>query len=206
MPANFDVPTRVSMFARLKNNEDQAWSRFVQRYGPMINMWCTRRSLTPSESADITQDVLVKLVTIMRDSRYDPAKGSFRCWLKAVTCNAMRDVMRTWSRPGYSSGDPVGLAQLDTMEDPHALAEIEEYIDAEYREMALREAERRVKQRVRGFTWRAYEITAVEQRAAREAAEELNMKIAEVYVAKSRVIKMLREEILCVESSLDRDP
>ena len=44
-------------------------------------------------------------------------------------------------------------------------------------------------------TWQAFWKTAVEQKAAREAAAELNTSIAAVYMAKSRVLRRLREEL-----------
>ena len=194
MAVDFDIPTRISMFVRLRNNQEQAWQEFVQQYGPMIAAWGLRCSLNETEAADLTQSVLLKLVQVMRQSKYDPAKGSFRCWLKTVTNNAVRDLMRTWNRPGRGSG---GSAQklLQSLEDPRALASLSECIDARYQHWLLKEAERRVKDRVRDFTWKAYEMTAVEQRKPADVAQRLNLSVSEVYVAKSRVIKMLKEEV-----------
>lgn len=200
MAVNFDVPTRPSMFIHLRDDEGKAWGRFVEEYGPMIAAWCLRQNLTEAESADVTQNVLIKLVSVMRESRYDPKQGSFRSWLKTVTNNAVRDVMRTWSKPGGGTGDSVVHSRLLMLEDPKALKALDECIDTEYQRIVLREAERRVRSRVRDFTWRAYEITAVEQRSAQDASDELGLRVSEVYVAKSRVIKMLREEIEQQES------
>ena len=107
MSVNFEVETRMSMFVRLGDEREQeAWAEFVRNYGPMIAAWCFRQGLGESEAADVTQTVLVKLVGVMRDSRYDPAKGSFRSWLKTVTNNAVRDVMRTWKKPGRTKLAP----------------------------------------------------------------------------------------------------
>lgn len=195
MSVNFDVPTRVSIFVRLQENEEQAWNHFVQQYGPMIAAWCLRHSLDESEAADVTQTVLVKLVQVMRESRYDPAKGSFRSWLKSVTNNAVRDLMRTWSRPGKSSSDLVDRRYLQSLEDPRALEDLNRCVDTEYQQMLMREAERRVRDRVRDFTWQAFEMTAIQQRSPQEASKILNLSVAEVYVAKCRVTKMLQEEI-----------
>ena len=202
MSVNFDVPTRMSMFGHLQNNEEQAWSEFVRQYGPMIATWCMRYSLDENETADVTQTVLIKLVQVMRESRYDPDKGSFRGWLKTVTNNAVRDVIRTWNKPGRGSGDTQHLDRLRALEDPAALEALDQCVDEEYRRILLREAERRVRERVQDFTWRAFEITALEQRSAKEASEELKMQVAEVYVAKSRVIKMLNEEVARQEEEL----
>ena len=55
--------------------------------------------------------------------------------------------------------------------------------------------ESRVKLRVQPHTWQAYALTAKEQKKPAEAAEEVGMPVSEVYVARSRVIKMLRQEV-----------
>ena len=53
--------------------------------------------------------------------------------------------------------------------------------------------------RVQSRTWKAYQLTAVEERPAAQVARDLQMRISEVYVAKSRVMKMLRETIIRLE-------
>ncbi|MCD0457893.1 RNA polymerase sigma factor [Roseiconus lacunae] len=195
MAVNFDVPTRPSMFIHLRDGENDAWSTFVSEYGPMIASWCLRYGLTEAETADVTQNVLIKLVQVMRQSRYDPKQGSFRGWLKTVTNNAVKDVMRTWDKPGKGTGDTVVHAKLSLMEDPKSMDALNDCIDQEYKNIVLNEAKRRVRERVKDFTWRAYEMTAIQQKTPQEASAELGLKVGEVYVAKSRVIKMLREEI-----------
>ena len=44
-------------------------------------------------------------------------------------------------------------------------------------------------------TWQAFWKTAVEQKTAPHAAEELGISVAAVYMAKSRVLRRLREEL-----------
>lgn len=200
MTVNFDVPTRVSMFVRLRDNQEQAWQEFVQRYGPMIAAWGLRHSLDEAEAADLTQSVLLKLVQVMRKSKFDPDKGSFRSWLKTVTNNAVRDLQRTWNRPGRGSGAPTQDLLL-SLEDPKAFERLNQCIDAQYERWVLQEAEQLVQKRVRDFTWKAYEMTAIQQLSPAEVAKSLNMSVSEVYVAKSRVIKLLKEEVARWEQS-----
>ena len=44
-------------------------------------------------------------------------------------------------------------------------------------------------------TWRAFWMTAVEGRPAPEVAAELGLSVGAVYIAKSRVLARLREQI-----------
>ena len=52
----------------------------------------------------------------------------------------------------------------------------------------------RVREQVEPRTWEAYWLTAHEGLSAKEAATRLGMSVAAVYMAKSRVGRMLREE------------
>jgi RNA polymerase sigma-70 factor (ECF subfamily) len=188
--------TSETLLLRLRDADDtEAWREFVDRYAPKIYSWCLRYRLQESDASDVTQNVLCKLVGAMRTFKYDPAKGSFRGWLKTVTANAVRDLMRAWDRQVQGAGDTQVLQHLASIQDPRALAELRNMIESEYEMELLREAEQRVRLRVKPHTWEAYRLTAVEQIPSPEAARQLNMPVAEVYVAKSRVIKLLRGEV-----------
>jgi RNA polymerase sigma-70 factor (ECF subfamily) len=53
--------------------------------------------------------------------------------------------------------------------------------------------------RVAPQTWQAFWLTALEGLSGAEAATRIPMQVAQVYVAKRRVEKMLREEIAKLE-------
>ena len=44
-------------------------------------------------------------------------------------------------------------------------------------------------------TWQAFWLTGVDGKAAKEVAQDLGMTLAAVYLAKSRVMKRLKEQI-----------
>ena len=43
-----------------------AWNEFVERYQPMIRAWCLRWGSQPSDADDVAQQVLLKLLTAMK--------------------------------------------------------------------------------------------------------------------------------------------
>jgi RNA polymerase sigma-70 factor (ECF subfamily) len=51
-------------------------------------------------------------------------------------------------------------------------------------------------------TWEAFRLTALEGRSGAEAAAELGMTVAAVFKAKSRVLKMLQDEVRQLEGSV----
>ena len=133
----------------------------------------------------------MKLVSAMQAFDYDPNRGSFRGWLKTVTSNAVRDLIRKKSSKVLTGeGAETWLNQLA---DEAAIASLAEKIEAGYREEMLAEAESRAQLRVKPETWEAYHLVTKQGMSSNEVAQQLGVKVADVYVAKSRVIKMLRE-------------
>lgn len=197
-----DTSTSVTLLLRVRKTEDQeAWTRFVERYGPQILAWCRRCHLQDSDAADVAQEVLIRLVRAMGSFAYEPGRGSFRGWLKTVTHNAVRDLVNDCRRHGRGAGDTHALQTLADVCDEAASEELERRITQQYEQELLQEAEVRVQARVQPHTWQAYHQTAVGQQAPQTVAEELGMSVAEVYVARSRVLKMLSEEVERLDSS-----
>jgi RNA polymerase sigma-70 factor (ECF subfamily) len=195
-----NVTTSPTLLGRLaKSPTDQgAWGEFVARYGPQIVGWCQRWGLQPADAQDVAQNILLELARQMSGFEYDPA-GSFRGWLKTVTCRAWLKFAEARRRPGLGTGDSAVAGLLDAVEaGDDLLARIEEESNRELLERAMA----LVRLRVQPHTWEAFRLLALEERPGGEVAERLGMKVAAVYVAKSNVRKMIEEEIV----RLDRDP
>lgn len=191
-----DSRTRKSLLLRVRDVDNQeAWSEFVDHYAPKIFSWCRRFHLQESDALDVTQEVLIKLMDSMCSFVYNPNRGSFRGWLKTVTTNAIKDLGRSLKRQPIGSGSPSVEHLIRAIEDPAAMRALEEAIEHGYQAQLLQEAESRVALRVKRQTWQVYRLTSTNQRSAAAVASELDIPISEVYVAKSRVIKMLRETI-----------
>ena len=88
------------------------------------------------------------------------------------------------------------MEQLRTVEAREDLAR---RLDDVFDRKLLDEAAARVRQRVAPRTWQAFELTAVQGRSGAEAAAALGMKVATVFVARSKVQKMLQEEVQRLE-------
>jgi RNA polymerase sigma-70 factor (ECF subfamily) len=139
--------------------------------------------------------VLLKLANKMRTFTYDPA-GSFRGWLKTVTRHTWSELRQAQERHGVGSGDTEVLGRLQTIE---AREDLVKCLEEEFDQELLEEATARVRLRVAPHTWEAFRLVALEHRSGAEAAAALDMKVATVFVAKSKVQKMLREEVRRLE-------
>jgi RNA polymerase sigma-70 factor (ECF subfamily) len=184
--------TSLTLMMRVQQDptDSQAWEEFVLRYRPMISAWCRKWGSQESDAEDVAQAVLLKLLTAMKRFKYDPHR-SFRAWLKTVTQNAWNDLMA--SRRANPAADAV---QVYAIADSHdALADLEQTMERAYDSELLDLAMRRVEKRVRPQTWQAFQLTAIQNRPGAEAAKELAMPVAHVFVAKHRVQKQLEEEM-----------
>jgi RNA polymerase sigma-70 factor (ECF subfamily) len=94
------------------------------------------------------------------------------------------------------SGDTRLGGLLETVEAREDLVRrLEEQFDHELLELALA----RTRQRVEPHTWEAFQLTALEQHPAGEVAGRLGMNVATVYVARSKVQKLVRQELRLLE-------
>src|SRR6478672_4626885 len=91
--------THLSLFAALKDSEHQrsAWERLHGRYHETIFRWCLRHGLQPADAEDVTQTVWTRLLRGLPEHEHDAGRP-FRCWLKAVVANAIRDRFRAEGR------------------------------------------------------------------------------------------------------------
>jgi RNA polymerase sigma factor (sigma-70 family) len=185
--------TRVTLLTQLRQDpSDQAgWDEFVERYGRHIYRWCRQWKLQDADAEDVTQDILVKLIQKLRAFTYDPSR-SFRGWLKTVAHHAWRDFDDS-RRPARRAAGVSQVQELTlTLEAREDLArKLEEAFDLEL----LEAAKVRVRLRVAPHTWEAFRLMALEGLPVAEVAARVHLQVAMVYVAKSKVQKMLQEEI-----------
>ena len=190
--------TRVSLLFRLRQDQTgQAdWDEFVERYGPHIYRWCRQWKLQDADAEDVTQNILLQLSQKLRAFAYDPAR-SFRGWLKTIAHHAWRDFedSRRRARPVGSDSQVQDL--MLTLEAREDLArKLEEAFDLEL----LETAKERVRLRVAPHTWEAFRLLVLDGVPVVEVAARVHMQVAMVYVAKSKVQKMLREELEKIEA------
>jgi RNA polymerase sigma factor (sigma-70 family) len=189
--------TSTSLLGRLRQDatDQAAWSEFVRRYGGPIYRWCRQWHLQEADAQDVTQTVLVKLSQKLRTFTYDPAR-SFRAYLKTLARYAWCDFLAERKQPGAGTGATEVLRALEAVQAGDDLVQrLNEHFDQE----VLEEAQARVQQRVEPHTWEAFRLTAMERLSGARAAAQLGLKVATVFKAKSKVQKMLQEEVARLE-------
>ena len=187
--------TRVTLLARIKDGSDtDAWTEFVRLYGPVVYRFARNRGLQDADAADLMQDVLRSVARNAHRMEYDPKRGTFRGWLYTVTRNKIYNFLSSQRNRPRGTGDADAQERLDSTP-----AREEEGPDADWEKEYQRGLSARameiVKSEFQPNTWSAFWQTAVEGRAAAEVGVGLKMSPGAVYVAKSRVLARLRDEV-----------
>jgi RNA polymerase sigma-70 factor (ECF subfamily) len=186
--------TSASLLLRLRDRGDHAaWSRFVEVYRPLIHGFARKHGLQEADAADLAQEVLRAVARSVGRLDYDPRRGSFRGWLFTVVRNQLRDFRDRQRRQTPGSGSS-GVQQL-LNEQPTPPESPEEEWDREHERRLFTWAAEQVRPTVQAATWQAFWQTAVEGKSGQEVAQELGMTVAAVYLAKSRVMARLKQEI-----------
>jgi RNA polymerase sigma-70 factor (ECF subfamily) len=189
--------TSVSLLARIRGDprDQEAWREFVQRYAPKIYRWCRQWKLQEADAEDVTQNVLAKLANKLRTFNYDPAL-SFRGWLRTVTQHALSDFLAERRRPGLGTGDSAVAQLLESVQArTDLLADLHEEFDREVFEEALARVQLKVPMR----RWEAFRLTALEGLSGAEAGARLEMNVTTVFTSKSKIQKLVQEEIRKLE-------
>lgn len=190
--------TNPTLLARLRHDPSNvaAWDEFVEHYGRHIYRWCRQWGLQDADAEDVAQEILLKLARKLRDFAYDP-KSSFRGWLKTVAHHAWRDFADGKQRTRAIADDHIRELLQSVAARDDLIQKLEEAFDFEL----LEAAKLQVRLRVAPHTWEAFRLVAIEGLPATAVADRVQMQVAMVYVAKSKVQKMLREEIKKLEAS-----
>lgn len=189
--------TRATLLLRIRDAQDRvAWGEFVQLYAPLIHSYGMHRGMQDADAADLVQDVMRQVSRSMPDFDYDRSRGSFRGWLLTVTRNALRKTAKRNSRQASGSGDTHVHGLLE--QQPEAAHDDEEW-DREYRRNLFQWAAERVKPDFREASWQAFWRTVVEGREIEPVAQELNLSVGAVYIARSRLLARIRQEVEAVE-------
>jgi RNA polymerase sigma-70 factor (ECF subfamily) len=184
--------TSVTLLRRLRKDpaDQAAWAEFVDRYGRMIYRWCRQWGLQEADAEDVTQNVLVELARQMRTFVYDP-QGRFRGWLKTIAYRSWCHFTDGRSRPGAAGDD----ALLRLLRSPSSCEDFLQHLERESDWELLEKATALVRLRVQPHTFEAFRLMALEGLSGAEVAGRLGMKVGAVFVARSKVQKMIQEEV-----------
>lgn len=184
--------TSVSLIQRLKTPADAAaWARFDALYRPLLQSWLRRQAVADADADDLTQETLAVVMRRLPDFEHNGRQGAFRHWLRAILANCLK-AFRRQGRDRAAGGDQF-QEMAARLEDPrselsrHWEQQHDRHLLAGLLEMLAGEFEPK--------TLLAFRRHVLEGLSPELTAGEAGLSVGAVYIAKSRILRRLREEL-----------
>ncbi|MGE3804494.1 MAG: RNA polymerase sigma factor [Gemmataceae bacterium] len=183
--------TSATLLDRARDRDSVAWDRLVQLYSPLVHYWCQRWGCRPENRDDVVQEVMLAVSRSLGNFRKENPGDSFRGWLRGVARNTLLAQLRRDNKQPQGTGGSEALLRIHEVADSIDTAE-------EDPPEQLGGLHRRALELVRGEfqpnTWQMFWQTVVEGRNPVDIAADLCVSPAAVRMAKSRVLRRLKEE------------
>ena len=208
MPSRPDelIPTRATLLMRLKDWQDEAsWQEFFNIYENLIRGVAVKSGLSQAEAEDVVQETMVAVAKNIPEFQYDPAVCSFKTWLLNMTRWRITDQIR---RRGPTHGNqlPGSIETSDTqitqeIVDPDG-DKLKAIWDHEWEKRLMEAAISNVKRKLEPEKYQLFDFYVNKSWAAEKVAKSFNVSVNQVYLAKSRIEKLIKEEIDRIQTEL----
>jgi RNA polymerase sigma-70 factor (ECF subfamily) len=185
--------TSFSLLERASASRDtEAWERLVAVYSPLLRRWLRTYEIQDADAEDVIQDVLSVILAELPSFQHNERVGAFRNWLRRILVNRLRGYWRGRQREPLATGTSSMLQRLGELEDDSSDAS--RIWNADHDKHVISQLLASVRPRVLEKTWEAFRRQVLEGKRADVVASELEIPINSVYVARSRVLGILRRE------------
>ncbi len=187
--------TSNTLLARIRSGESIAWERLMRLYTPLIRYWCRRWGVDEGNVDDLAQEVWMALGPTL--AGYRPgADRSFRGWIRGIAHHKIQDWHRQRARhPATAAGGTDAYRNLEQIRSAPESEDAEDSAErAEYRKLYSR-ALKEVRGEFEDRTWKAFLGVTIEAKTAAEVGAELGLTPSAVRMAKSRVLRKLRQQL-----------
>jgi RNA polymerase sigma factor (sigma-70 family) len=181
--------TTTLVLDRLQDSEDEAWETFVCRFRQPVVRFARDMGLAEEEAEDAAQETLTSFLKAYRDGKYDRGKGRLHSWLFGIAQRTVLHRRRNLAKEHRRS--PIGLRTVvwDTIPED----QVQVSWDKSWHQAIFDQCLEQVRLELEVQTVQAFELVALHEVPAQEAAAQLGMTRNAVFLAKHRVLKRIRE-------------
>jgi RNA polymerase sigma-70 factor, ECF subfamily len=180
-----------SLLGKVREINTDAWDEMVKKFFPLVYSWCRRDGLSESDSADVCQDVFKSVLKSIGGFQKKEPTHSFRGWLRRITQRRIIDFRSTNSPVLPASGgneihDLIknrANVEFDSANSNNSLS----------RFTRLQSVLSIVAKEFEPLSWQAFVLSVIDEIPGSEVAETLGLTRNSVYLAKSRILKRIRE-------------
>lgn len=200
-------PTRWTLVKRLKDWDDQeGWKTFFETYWRLIYNFARQSGLAESEAQEVVQETVITVAKKVGSFNTDPSVGSFKSWLLQVTKSRIIDQLRKRPAPdrfqhSLAQADDDPTPTVERVADPGSLP-LDSRWNQEWQQNLLEAALQSVKRRVNPRHFKIFYLHVMKKLPCHEVAAALGVNVAQVYLAKSRVLVKVKREVRRLEKQM----
>ncbi len=201
------LSTRRSQLERLRNLDDKTvWAEFVGRYRGLVHGLAAKAGLGPDEAEDVVQDTLVAIARKMPGFVYQPERCSFQGWIRHVAaCRIIDRIRRRKTDPCEGGAREEAMTEgtlLGALADEREAEAREAGWEEEWRRHVLAQAMDQLELRVKPEHFQIFRLVVLRDLPPAQVAKTVGVLVAQVYLVRHRLTRMLQEEVrrLCSEA------
>lgn len=183
--------TRVSLLSQITENNPQSWQEFCLLYKPMIANWLKSYTLQTADVEDLTQGIMLYVVENVNSFEHNGQIGAFRNWLRAVTLNICRNYLRK-IKPKFQENFIHLTLLLEQLEDPKSHQS--HLFNVAHDRVIVQILLENLAEHFQAETIAIFKLHVIDELSAPDTAAKMNVSVASVHVAKSRILRRLRQD------------
>jgi RNA polymerase sigma-70 factor, ECF subfamily len=182
--------TQYSLLARLHDQHPQAWQEFSAFYQPMIANWLRSYSLQAADIEDLSQEIMLFVAQHIHEFEHNGRIGAFRNWLRSVTVNVARNYLR---KIALHNPQLTHLSMaLEQLADPESNQS--RLFNLAHDRFVVQLLLHHLSEHFQAETLTIFKLHVIDEWSAQETAAKMQVSVASVHVAKSRVLRRLRQD------------
>ena len=180
--------TRSSLLVRVKDRSDtRSWKEFYDLYAPLLYHYARGRGLSGDDSREVRDRSMAVVFERIGKFQYDRERGRFKGWLRRIVDSRIADMFRKKRARRLES------ATLRSLADPSPSPE--ELWERKWKHRHLRYCVREVRDLVSVSSYEVFNLVVFEDRPVEEVCKRLGINRNQVYKAKARVLRRVREKL-----------
>jgi RNA polymerase sigma-70 factor (ECF subfamily) len=193
-----DFPnTNANLIARIKDpGNAAAWESFEQIYRPVVFRIARARGLQYADAVDLVQQVFISVAHAIDSYERKEGGPPFRNWLSRITRNAVLKALTRQPKDRASGGTAILEVLSEVPSVDQATVSL---LQDELRLEVFKQAAEKVRGDVEPLTWLAFEMSVLQQQSVNSVSTTLNLSPGNIYAARSRVMKRLKEAVRNIE-------
>lgn len=185
---NEDTP--VSLLHGLREQDDDAWTRLVDMWTPLLFGFCRSKGFSSVDADDIVQAVMIRVYRGLPKFCRDGKGKRFRFWILTILRNEIADFYKRKANGIGAVGGSDNQIHLGNLADSLKESDSDWFSPARIMTRLLDVIRHDFSEQ----NWRAFELVHLENHSNKEAAEKLGIKENAVRQATHRIRKRIAEE------------